>query len=267
MEEGVSDLLSPAEGSFMYQRLNLVLPSAPVDSLGSAGHEGTSNGEGTIDHCPTTPRRKRFIQRLPPVITLLRSSRLLVALLGTVVQATLITAIESTLPLYTRDVFHFTATGAGIVTLSNVLSHSVFTLLIGICRSGVLGCHPAELRGTRCWYAISRPKVVVQQICVLTKCSGSLCDKYGPKWIATTGYILACPFMILLRLPTVNEVGQVVLMCALLAIVGLALCLQITPMMAEVTYILVELEKERPGRFGRNGGYAQAVGLTRMQRE
>ena len=52
-----------------------------------------------------------------------------------------------------------------------------------------------------------------------------------------------------------------VLLCALLALVGVALTMVMTPIMAEVTYVVAAQEKAQPGKFGPKGAYAQAYGL------
>ncbi|KAF8474241.1 major facilitator superfamily domain-containing protein [Kalaharituber pfeilii] len=160
-----------------------------------------------------------YIQRLPPVLQLLKYPRLLVALIATLVQATLTTSLDTTLPLYTRETFHFGSTGAGLIFLAIVIP------------------------------TMSSPFV------------GSMSDKYGPKWIAAAGFILACPFLVLLRLSTEDSIKDIVIFCVFLAFLGFSLTLQMTPTMAEITYVLVEMENTKPGRFGKNGAFAQGYGL------
>lgn len=65
--------------------------------------------------------------------------------------------------------------------------------------------------------------------------------------------------MILLRLPTGGGTEDIVLMCAILALLSIGLVFVIPPVMAEITLVLQELEEEKPGRFGANGAYAQGV--------
>lgn len=83
-------------------------------------------------------------------------------------------------------------------------------------------------------------------------------DRYGPRWLSVVGFILAIPFWVLLRLVTHDSLGQKVLFCALLSLIGVALTLVMAPLMAEVTYVVEAKEKETPGIFGPNGAYAQA---------
>ncbi|KAF7953110.1 hypothetical protein EAE96_006329 [Botrytis aclada] len=90
---------------------------------------------------------------------------------------------------------------------------------------------------------------------------GWACDRYGPRWPCVAGFCFATPFWILLRLVTHNSLKQKVLLCALLALIGVSLTCVMPGLMAEITYIVEAKEKQIPGRFGKNGAYAQAYGL------
>lgn len=93
---------------------------------------------------------------------------------------------------------------------------------------------------------------------------GHLCDRYGPRWLATSGFVCAAPLFVLLRLVTHNSPGQKVLLAALLALIGLALTSTFQPLMAEISYVVSAKEKARPGAYGKGGAYAQAYGLFNM---
>ncbi|ESZ94455.1 hypothetical protein SBOR_5173 [Sclerotinia borealis F-4128] len=86
-------------------------------------------------------------------------------------------------------------------------------------------------------------------------------DRYGPRWLCVVGFCFATPFWVLLRFVTYDSLNQKVLLCALLALIGVSLTCVIPGLMAEITYIVEAKEKEIPGRFGKNGAYAQAYGL------
>jgi MFS family permease len=90
---------------------------------------------------------------------------------------------------------------------------------------------------------------------------GWVSDKYGPRWLTVIGFLGATPFWVLLRLVNKDTLGQKVLLCALLALIGLALTLVMPPLMAEITYVIEAKERQQPGRFGKSGAYAQAYGL------
>ncbi|KAF2222605.1 major facilitator superfamily domain-containing protein [Elsinoe ampelina] len=94
---------------------------------------------------------------------------------------------------------------------------------------------------------------------------GRLSDRYGPRHLATAGFLLGAPCIILQRLVESNTLRQKVLLCALLALLGVALNLVLTPLMAEITYSVEATVRKRPrGFFGDKGAYAQAYGLFNM---
>lgn len=165
----------------------------------------------------------RRLTRLPSVITLLSSRRLLSALWCTTAVSILYTAMDATLPLFVKHTFHWTSTGAGLIFLAIFIP----TLLGPI--------------------------------------AGKLSDKYGPRWFATAGAIVACPALILLRLVHEDSVRQKILLCGLLVIIGACLVFMITPTMAEITYAVEAKTQRRPtGFFGKNGAFAQAYSLFNM---
>ncbi|MCJ1245891.1 hypothetical protein MMC30_003095 [Trapelia coarctata] len=90
---------------------------------------------------------------------------------------------------------------------------------------------------------------------------GSLVDKHGPKYLTCIGFLATSPFLILLRLVTYDSLGQKVLLCALLAVIGFGLSVVMVPLMAEITYVVEAKERKRPGCFGEKGAYAQAYAL------
>jgi MFS family permease len=174
------------------------------------------------DHQGTSaPRNTRFcfIHNLPPVITLLRSTRLLAALWGSLVQAAIFCAFDSVLPLFVHRTFGWNPTGAGLIFLPIVIP------------------------------SLTAPLV------------GQMADKYGPRWLAAIGFIIALPFIVLLRLVTHHSLRQVVLLCVLLTLIGSSMNLAMIPLMAEITYVVEAKEKKTPGMFGKGGAYAQAYGL------
>ena len=168
---------------------------------------------------PAQPRRRI---RLPPVITLLASRRLLTALWATFVTAAIMTEFDSVLPLHVQHAFGWSSTGAGLIFLPIVIPSFAGPLF------------------------------------------GALCDRYGARWIATAGFVGLTPAQALLRFVTTGSLGQKVLLCALLACVGLAMSAVSTVMMAEITYIVAAKEAQTPGLFGAKGAYAQAYGLFNL---
>ncbi|KIW86657.1 uncharacterized protein Z519_12712 [Cladophialophora bantiana CBS 173.52] len=87
---------------------------------------------------------------------------------------------------------------------------------------------------------------------------GRMTDKYGPKWMAASAFILGCPIWILMRLITHGGVGQIVLLCIFLAMLGTTTTLATPPLMAEITFTVESQTQVQPGAFGSRGAIAQA---------
>jgi MFS family permease len=162
--------------------------------------------------------------RLPPVISLLKSRRLLCALWLSAMQASLMTSFDATLPLFVANTFGWDSTGAGLIFLPIVIATFVGPVI------------------------------------------GWASDRFNiARWLVTSGFVLAVPFLILLRLVDHDSIGQKVLLCALLCMIGLGLTLALTPIMAEIAYVVDAKEKKHPpGFFGKNGAYASAYSLFNM---
>ena len=93
----------------------------------SGGLDQTSSADAGITDIPFTetpavPIRGKYASRLPPVITLLASRRLLSALWACLIQASLLTAFDSILPLYVKNTFGWNSIGAGVIFLPLVIA-------------------------------------------------------------------------------------------------------------------------------------------------
>jgi MFS family permease len=69
------------------------------------------------------------IQRLPPMITLLRIPRLLASLFGCFVWAVSLSSFDSALPLYVKNTFNWTSTGAGLIFICIVVPQFISPLI------------------------------------------------------------------------------------------------------------------------------------------
>jgi MFS family permease len=110
--------------------------SASTDSPSvqdSAGEEIQSvpatTGPTESEKTPQMPLPK-WTQHMPPLVTLLRVPRVLVAMFGCFVESTSIASFDSVLPLYVKDTFHWTASGAGLIFISLVIP-SIFSPIFG----------------------------------------------------------------------------------------------------------------------------------------
>jgi len=111
--------------------------SSPSDAEHVRQEENLNVNDSALSTRSNT--RSRLLRRLPPVVTLLRHSRLLAALFGCFVQAACITAFESVLPLYVKDIFKWSSTGAGLIFICLVVP-ALLSPLVG---------HIADLYGSR----------------------------------------------------------------------------------------------------------------------
>lgn len=169
-------------------------------------------------------RRRR--DRLPPVVSLLCSRRLLAALFCALVQAALTTAFDSVLPIHAANIFNWTSTGAAVLFLPLVIPTFVAPLF------------------------------------------GRLSDKFGGRYFVVVGFVLAVPPLVCLRFVKENSIGDKVLFCVLLTLIGLSFALTFPIIMAEISGVVEAKEKSmlakgHPG-FGKGGAYAQAYALFNM---
>lgn len=177
-----------------------------------------------VEHPPSradVQPQRTWRDRLPLMIQLLASYRILVAILGSFVTALLLAAFETVLPLFVETNFHFSPTGAGLIFIPLVLP-SLFDPLFG---------H---------W-----------------------CDKHprAGRFIAAAGFLCAVPPLVLLRLVRRGDTGQVVLLCGLLALIGLGIAMTAPPLMIAINQGIATFEQEHPGRLGSTGAVAQGYAL------
>ena len=158
-------------------------------------------------------------RKLPSILILLGSRRIMVAFWGNLVGAMTFTAVDTTLPLYVNQIFGWNSLGAGLTFLALVVP------------------------------GFASPWI------------GHLTDKYGPRWIATSGLLLSVPFWVLLRLVDHDTVTQAVLLCALLVLLGAATCLLLTPLMAEFSKVCDAKVRQEPDVFRGKSAYAQSYGI------
>ncbi|KAJ4350904.1 hypothetical protein N0V95_004298 [Ascochyta clinopodiicola] len=84
--------------------------------------KGLKSGQPSTSDPPTnTTLRDRRRDRLPPVLALLYSRRLLAALFCALIQAALLTSFDSVLTIHSANLFGWTATGAALLFLPIVI--------------------------------------------------------------------------------------------------------------------------------------------------
>lgn len=207
----------------------------PANSQSAGGKEIVPTNREMLNTAPATAtsapsdagetRHRRRRIRLPAIVRILRYPRVASGCwLGFVCSAVL-TAFDSVLPLHLESLFGFGALASGVTFGAIVIPSFVVSPLAG-------------------WWI----------------------DARGTKLITLVGCTLQIPFLILLRLPSARaeasaKVGQVALMCILLALNGIAASLALPASLAEITLCVLEEEDRHPGQFGSGGALAQAYAL------
>lgn len=189
----------------------------------------TSSSEEPIvtnSRLPSKATKKPLRERLPPIISLLYSRRLVSALLGSLMTSVVLGAFEGTLPLYVSRIWNFNATGAALLFLAIVIP----TFLAPVF--GMIG------------------------------------DRFGGRYPASLGFLVGAVPLVCLRFIDKNTIGEKVLLCVLLAIIGVSQAAVTPILMAEISGVVEAKEKRmlaegKPG-YGRGGGYAQAYALFNM---
>jgi predicted MFS family arabinose efflux permease len=153
------------------------------------------------------------------VFSLMETPRVLTALFGCCVQATLFSTFDTVRPLLIHALFGWGSLGSGLIFLA---------FLIPSFASPVVG-----------WAN----------------------DKLGPKWITCVGFLLYFSAFVLLREVTHDGIHQIVLLCALPAIIGFGVNFIGIPLAAEISYAIEANEEKRPERYGAKEAYAQGYEL------
>ncbi|KAI0466760.1 MFS transporter-like protein [Xylaria cf. heliscus] len=182
----------------------------PVTEVGHREDDGSASKEDQEKH-----RGRR-------VIALLKSSRLLAALYGILVESGILIGFDAVLALFVRRLFGWNSTAVAVLFLALFIPGFIAPL------------------------------------------AGWLSDKYGAKWPSFAGFVLTVPILISLRFVTENTIQHKVLLAFLLALAGVTLPFAMTPLMAEISYVIEAKEAETPGIFGEKGVYGLAYGLFNM---
>ncbi|CAI7570339.1 unnamed protein product [Penicillium bialowiezense] len=195
--------------------------------------QNSTHKEPVVFEVPPTPSTGSDTQvsQKPPsrsafarVSTLLSSPRLVVSLWGYFVISLVLASFDSVLPLFVHDTFGWQQSGQGLIFIPLMVPHLVDPL------------------------------------------TGWVIDKYPKsiRYFTATAFLSAVPVMVLLRLVTDRSMQHKILLCALLALVGLCFAVAMPPLVAETFHAVKEKEDETPGIFGRGGAMALAFGLVNM---
>ncbi|EAW06757.1 MFS transporter [Aspergillus clavatus NRRL 1] len=202
---------------------NSFLSGGPETSTRS-GHKDTSNDSASQSntlHSEDSDSKEPRKRRFSAITTLLASDRMLVTLWAYFIVSVALTSLDSVLPLFVQDTFGWKPTAQGLIFIPVSVPHLLDPLF------------------------------------------GYLNDKFpnARRFIAAGALFGTVPLFVLLRLVTTNSMSHKVLLCALLALLGLCLALLIPPLFVEASYVVQEKEAEKPGVFGKGGAMALAYGI------
>lgn len=202
-------------------------PNTTIDKHESPLAETSSSEERIIaDTGASSKSKKPLRERLPPILSLLYSRRLVSALLGSLMTSVVLGAFEGTLPLHASRIFSFSATGAALLFLPIVI--------------------PTFLAPVFGWIG----------------------DRFGGRYPASLGFLVGAIPLVCLRFIDENTIGDKVVLCVLLAIIGLSSAAVTPILMAEISGVVEAKEKrmlaEGKSGYGTGGAYAQAYALFNM---
>jgi MFS family permease len=91
---------------------------------------------------------------------------------------------------------------------------------------------------------------------------GSLADRYGARWLATTGFVASIPSLIALSFIKQGSDRNRVLFIIFSICLSITMCFANTPISAEVIYAVDDKERENPVLFPPSGAAGLAFGLN-----
>ena len=178
-------------------------PVSPTACPESSDNSNTMRGNGDEPTNEARPSSQFLHHQLPPTPRLLLSFRMFVGLAGGLLQSSLNVAFDSTLPLVVNALFGWQQTGQGLIFIAILLPS------------------------------------------LLQPIFGAVTDKYqqGRRLLAAGGCLLATPAYVLLRFVTQDTLGQKILLCGLLVVIGLAMAIAMPAIIAEIGATVADAEK------------------------
>lgn len=171
--------------------------------------------------------RLQIKRRIPDVVLLLNSPRMITACVAICVQSMVFSGFETVLSIYVQEIWGYDALGAGLIFIPLTIPAFFAPLL------------------------------------------GKLVDRTSSRWALVLGFLGMCPIIVLVRFVTHNSMGQKVLLCFFLLMIGFGITIILGPSMAEISHIAEEFVRSRPGGTiesveNERSAYAQAYALNAM---
>ncbi|KAL8794966.1 MAG: hypothetical protein Q9195_002548 [Heterodermia aff. obscurata] len=96
---------------------------------------------------------------------------------------------------------------------------------------------------------------------ILGPLAGAMADRFGPRPMALSGFVVTSPALALLALVRDGSVKMQALLCVLLTIVGIGNSAVYAPLGADMSATIDSITEAEPHLFATGGGYAQAFSL------
>lgn len=199
------------------------------DGRGSAEKPPTANNDPTPRSVAPTPDPEpspehphaAATRRFGRLRTLLNSPRLLVSIWTYLIISLSVTSFDSVLPLFVEETFHWKQTAQGLIFIA-----------ISV---------PSFLDPAVGWVVDTWPR------------SG--------RYICSGALFASVPMLVCLRFVAENTIHDKVVLCALLALLGLCVACLMPPVMVEVSAVVHAKEAAAPNIFGEGGAMALAYGV------
>lgn len=220
--DGSESLVLPTSDTVEKQPEYVPLPDSPVDESALLSDGDSDDDEKQSYNVPSASPCRRS-STAAPLIQLLLLPRVRVAVSGWLVVGVFETAFDSVLPLFVQDTFNWPIAGAGLIFLPFYL-----------------------------------PSIVVSPLC------GYVADRIrnAPRVFAAAGFFLCGPSFILLGYVDGIAVAKQILLCVLLALIGVGTALSGPPLLKEIAVVVEAAERASlPGTFGPRGATATAYGV------
>ncbi|PHH62104.1 hypothetical protein CDD82_2046 [Ophiocordyceps australis] len=147
---------------------------------------------------------------------------------------------------------------AGIKTIATVLKNPRLLAAMWGCvvesavQTAFDAVLPKEVQDLFGWNTVGQGLIFLPFVLptLLGPLVGKLGDRYGPKWLTTFGFSFSTPFLICLRFVDSSGKQQVILLCALLACIGVGISCTLGPLMAEITWSVRSSRMKKQGESG-----------------
>lgn len=96
---------------------------------------------------------------------------------------------------------------------------------------------------------------------LLSPVAGHITDRIGPKILATTGLAVLVFPVFIIQFVTATTASPFLKLAILLATIGVAAAMALPALMAEVSLVVNDIEKQDPGIFGKQGVVAFSFGI------